>query len=134
MQQIQTKGLNIPIVNQKKLCNKQGHGFYNGVENKSCPKCRKESNKQYDSNIRSEDRKKIYNSKKWKQVRELAMIRDEFQCVACKRLGIETKFDEVDHIIELSDDISKAYDLDNLQCLCKSHHREKTEQEKRKRG
>ena len=124
----------IPVINKKRLCNKQGHGFYNAIENKNCPKCKQESNKDYDTTIRSEERKKIYNSKRWKEVRELAILRDEFQCVECKKLGIQTKFEEVDHIVELSDDITLAYDLNNLQCLCKKHHREKTEQEKRKRG
>lgn len=120
-------------INKRKLCNK--HSFYNAIENPNgCPKCRKESNKQYDSNIRSEDRKKIYNSKKWKQVRELAMIRDEFLCVECKKLGILTKGEEVDHIEELQDRMDLAYDLDNLQLLCRKHHRDKTEREKIKRS
>ena len=122
----------MPQINKRKLCNK--HNFYDSIiYPNGCPKCRKESNKQYDSNIRSEDRKKIYNSTKWKQVRELAMIRDEFLCVECKKLGILTKGEEVDHIEELQDRMDLAYDLDNLQLLCRKHHRDKTEREKIKR-
>ena len=124
----------MPTVNRVRICNKQGHGFFDSIiYPNGCPKCRKESNKIYDTTLRATDRKKIYNSAKWKQVRELALLRDEFLCVECKKLGIETKFDEVDHIIELSDNISLAYDLNNLQCLCRKHHREKTEREKKKR-
>lgn len=83
--------------------------------------------------MRAKDRKKIYNDKRWKKVRLQAMARDNFLCVMCRKDGIETMFDEVDHIIELSDDISKAYDVNNLQCLCKKHHQQKTMLEKRKR-
>jgi 5-methylcytosine-specific restriction protein A len=119
-------------INKVRLCSR--HSFYNTADNPNgCPLCRKESNKVYDTTIRSEERKKIYNSKRWKEVRELAILRDEFQCVECKKLGINTKFEEVDHIVELSDDITLAYNLNNLQCLCKKHHREKTEREKKKR-
>lgn len=110
----------MPTINTKKLCNK--HGFYNALESNSCPKCRKESNKTYDTTLRASDRKKIYNSAKWKQVRELAILRDEFLCVECKKLGIETIATEVHHIIELAEDITKAYDLDNLESICHSCH------------
>ena len=62
------------------------------------------------------------------------MIRDEFLCVECKKLGILTKGEEVDHIEELQDRMDLAYDLDNLQLLCRKHHRDKTEKEKIKRS
>lgn len=121
---------NIPVLNKKKLCNK--HGFYKDSD--SCPKCKQESNKDYDNNLRAKDRKKIYNSKQWKSVRLKAMVRDNFLCVECKKLGIDTEGEEVDHIIELSDDITKAFDLDNLQYLCYKHHAEKTQIEREKRN
>lgn len=113
----------MPQINKRKLCNK--HSFYNAIENPNgCPKCRKESNKQYDSNIRSEDRKKIYNSTKWKQVREQALLRDNLLCIPCLKIGVYSKADEVHHIIELKDDITKAYELDNLESICHKHHME----------
>lgn len=111
------------------------HGFYNAIENKNgCPLCRKDNNKQYDTILRAKDRKQIYNSKKWKAVREEALIRDEFMCVICRQKGVDVQAQEVDHIIELSDDISKAFDVNNTQSLCRSCHREKTEKERKKRS
>ena len=69
----------MPTVNRVRICNKQGHGFFDSIiYPNGCPKCRKESNKIYDTTLRATDRKKIYNSAKWKQVRELALLRDEF--------------------------------------------------------
>ena len=122
----------MPTINKKKLCNK--HGFYNAIESPQCPKCKKVSNKTYDVTMRSKDRQKIYNSPKWKKVRELAIIRDCMMCQECKRNGIDTKFDEVDHIIELSDKPELAFDLDNLQCLCKPCHAQKSRDERDKRS
>ena len=111
------------IINRVKLCNK--HTFYDAVAHPSgCPICKQESNKDYDTNIRSKDRKKIYNSIKWKQVRELALLRDNLLCIPCLKKGIYSKADEVHHIIELKDDVTKAYDLDNLESICHKHHME----------
>lgn len=111
----------MPQINKRKLCNK--HSFYNAIDNPNgCPKCRKESNKDYDTNIRAEDRKKIYNSTKWKLVRGEAILRDEFLCQPCKRNGVETLAEEVHHVIELKDDITKAYELDNLESTCHTCH------------
>jgi 5-methylcytosine-specific restriction protein A len=121
----------MPNINRVKLCHK--HGFYNAIENDRCPDCKRSSDKTYDKALRAKDRQAIYNSKKWKQVRELAILRANFLCEECLRNGVECLGEEVDHIIELRDRIDLAYDLDNLQYLCKKHHREKTEREKEKR-
>lgn len=57
------------------------------------------------------------------------MLKSNFLCVHCLLEGLESKGDEVDHIIPLSEDITLAYDLDNLQYLCKKHHAIKTAKE-----
>ncbi|WP_418186746.1 HNH endonuclease [Aliarcobacter lanthieri] len=122
----------MPVINKTKLCNK--HSFYNAIENPNgCPLCKKENDKIYDSELRAKDRKKIYNSKNWKDIRKKALLRDDYMCVICKSKGIETIATEVDHIIELKENISKAYDLNNLQSLCHGCHMEKTQKEKLKR-
>ena len=113
------------------MCNK--HGFYNATESPQCPKCKKVSNKTYDTTMRSKDRAKIYNSKKWKDIRVKAMVRDEFMCVTCRKNDIDTEAEEVDHIIELQDRPDLAYELDNLQSLCKPCHSKKTKLEKQNR-
>ncbi len=119
-------------LNKRKLCST--HGFYNAIESPSCPLCKKQTNKTYDTTLRAKDRQKIYNSKKWKTVREQAILRDLFKCQECKRNGIDTQGEEVDHIVELSDDISLAYELSNLQFLCKACHSKKTYKEKTNRA
>lgn len=130
----------MPQINKRKLCNK--HSFYNSIDNPNgCPKCRRESNKQYDTNIRSKERKEIYNANEWKPSRELRLIKDEFLCIECKSKGILTKATEVHHIIELKDipnlftkdgkinrsnkyAMSLAFGLDNLESICHKHHME----------
>lgn len=122
----------MPTINKRKICNK--HGFYDAITHASCPNCKKQSNQTYDKTLRAKDRKKIYNSKKWAIVREQAIIRDNMMCQECKRNGIMTQGQEVDHIIELAEDITLAYELSNLEYLCKPCHSKKTHEEKLKRN
>ena len=69
--------------------------------------------------------KQFYNSKAWRDVRELRIGMDRGICQMCGRPG-----NEVDHIIELTPD--NVYDekialnLDNLQTLCHQCHTRKT--------
>ena len=118
-------------INKKRICN--AHGIYDSIENKQCPLCKKQHDKTYDTTMRSKDRMRIYNTKRWKQLRDYVRVRDSFLCQECLRNGIETIGVECDHIIELTDDVSKAYDADNVQLLCVSCHSKKTEREKQKR-
>ena len=52
----------------------------------------------------------------------MALLRDSLLCQECLRKGIYSKADEVHHIIELKDDVTKAYELDNLESICHSCH------------
>ena len=67
--------------------------------------------------------KPFYNSKAWKDVRELAMIRDKGLCQA---EGCHAPAEEVHHIIHLTPnnvtDPSVTLNLDNLTCLCRDCH------------
>lgn len=108
----------MPTINNKKICNKC-RTFYTTDR---CPNCHKQDNKQYTKYLRAKDRNKIYNCKRWKDLREVALVRDNLMCVHCKDKAIDTKATEVHHIIYLEDDISLAYDLDNLVSLCSSCH------------
>ncbi|CAJ0867074.1 hypothetical protein AMST5_01919 [freshwater sediment metagenome] len=67
----------------------------------------------------------FYTSKRWARVRFLALRRDGFACVKC---GSRTRL-EVDHISAIRKSPERAFDLDNLQTLCREHHAEKTDQE-----
>jgi len=55
-------------------------------------------------------------------VRVKALVRDEFFCVMCRKEGNDVKADEVHHKKELADRPDLAYDLDNLESICHSHH------------
>ncbi len=107
------------------------HGIYEGS---CCKKCKGVDDKQYNKLKRNNDLSMIYNRKAWKLVRMRALMRDEFMCVSCRFNGIDTVATEVDHIIELQDDITLAYELSNLQSLCHKCHAKKTFEEFKKRG
>jgi 5-methylcytosine-specific restriction endonuclease McrA len=74
--------------------------------------------------------KQFYNSKAWREVRELRIGMDRGICQICGKPG-----NEVDHIIELTPD--NIYDemialnLDNLRTLCHRCHTRKTMQGQR---
>lgn len=110
----------MPTITQRKLCIKC-QSFYS---TERCPTCTKQDNKQYTKYIRAKDRQKIYNCKRWRDVRELALLRDNFLCVHCNNKDIQTKATEVHHIIYLEDDITLAYSLDNLVSLCATCHQQ----------
>ena len=64
----------------------------------------------------------VLRSPRWKGARLSAKRRDGFMCVKCgARHGLE-----VDHIIPVRDAPERAYDLTNLQTLCRACHSRKT--------
>lgn len=67
----------------------------------------------------------VYSTKRWAQVRFLALRRDAFKCVKCDARGRL----EVDHVESIRRAPERAYDLDNLQSLCTSCHSIKTNEE-----
>lgn len=75
---------------------------------------------------RRDKNRKFYMRAKWRRTREAALKRDHYECVHCRQEGKMTLNQhqslEVDHIIELQDRPDLAYDLSNLQTLCKYHH------------
>ncbi|PCF72839.1 HNH endonuclease [Staphylococcus delphini] len=77
---------------------------------------------------RNENRK-FYMRARWRKVRQQVLERDHFECLHCKAEGKLTinqhQSLEVDHILELNDRPDLAYDIDNLQTLCKYHHNKK---------
>ena len=78
-------------------------------------------------------RTKIYNSKRWKDTRAYILAEQPF-CVDCEKEGRVTAATDVDHINNLtniykSGDFDEAYNIDNLQPLCKRCHGAKTRKE-----
>lgn len=98
---------------------------------KLCDKCkeligtpRSISQKLYRQNRKDTQYQAIYVSTRWKRVRKVALTKANGLCEVCIKQGKIKYSDEVHHIIPIKDDISKAYSLDNLICLCRSCHRE----------
>lgn len=79
-------------------------------------------------------KKRFYKSKAWQIVRRAALMRDNFECQECKRLGRVTTIDpridkhkqlDVDHVLEIEEYPEKALELDNLRTLCVRCHNDK---------
>lgn len=63
----------------------------------------------------------------WRITRDRILKRDKYCCVKCAELGFVVKATDVDHVIakEFGGDDSD----ENLQSLCRDHHKEKTQAE-----
>ncbi|EAF2356468.1 TPA: HNH endonuclease [Listeria monocytogenes] len=60
----------------------------------------------------------LYSSKRWRIVRLQVLKRDLFLCQRCK----QQEGNIVHHIIPLRADLTKAYELSNLETVCASCH------------
>lgn len=69
--------------------------------------------------------KKIRSSGQWQKVRDMALNRNPL-CVECEKAGIIETAKDVDHIVPLAVRPDLAFDLDNLQGLCRACHNRKT--------
>lgn len=76
---------------------------------------------------RNKDYDKIYNSYRWQQLRDSVKKESMYFCQVCCRLEgivVPNYSDEVHHVVPITEDISRAYDKDNLLPLCAMHHDE----------
>lgn len=83
-----------------------------------------------------EQKRRFYDSKEWKQIREEAKQRDNYECQPCKRRGLvridTNEYSEsakrkkiqlvVHHIQELEDHPTLALEIDNLETVCVDCH------------
>lgn len=65
---------------------------------------------------------KIYKSRRWQKVRKIVLIRDNYLCQPCLKRGVIKEANTVHHIEALRDDLSKAFDLENLESICPACH------------
>ncbi len=69
----------------------------------------------------------FYKTARWIAFRKYLVSKPEFAlCAECKMQGIITPTTQIDHIKPRKDFPELAWDEDNLQGLCLSHHRAKT--------
>ena len=73
------------------------------------------------------ERRKIYNSKRWRKTRKWKFVCDPL-CEMCKKEGRITPAEDIHHVISFmsTDNLEYrerlAYDYDNLMSLCKKCH------------
>ena len=79
--------------------------------------------REYDATKRDMEAKRFYNSKAWKETRKQALIKQKgIDIYLYMTTGQVIKAEHVHHIIERSEDESRALDLNNLICLSHSTH------------
>lgn len=106
------------------------NGYCEAHENMK-PAAHNDRHKLYNQYDRSAEDTAFYSSKEWRQLRPMAIARDNGLCVHCLANKRVIPFKEIDHIIPLRVDRSKALQLDNLQCLCKQCHTRKTYEDRK---
>ncbi|MCU5226741.1 HNH endonuclease [Bacillus tropicus] len=92
----------------------------------------KETVRYYDKHIRNKSSRSFYNSRLWKDMRELIYRRDHGLCVQCRSKDIIKIGDVVDHIIPIRVDWSKRLEPSNLQTLCHACHNKKIKEDEKK--
>ena len=64
----------------------------------------------------------FYQCKAWKQLRAAKLAQVGYICEQCKAEGVTTLAEDVHHIVPISEDWSRRFDIYNLQALCINHH------------
>ena len=71
------------------------------------------------------DRRRVYNSSRWRNIEQPAKLRRDPLCQRCKYLGLVVEATDVDHWIPLAQG-GEPYADSNLVSLCHSCHAMKT--------
>ncbi|QJT71683.1 putative HNH endonuclease [Psychrobacillus phage Spoks] len=66
----------------------------------------------------------FYKSREWRDLRQIALRRDNYECLIHKRKGKYHKAECVHHIKEVKPHPHMALTLSNLMCLCNACHNE----------
>jgi len=74
----------------------------------------------------------IYDSARWKRISKKVRVLSGGLCVLCLKNNRTVYADVVDHIIPLSIDKTKAFDMKNLQPICHQCHATQTAEQVRK--
>ncbi|WP_407938551.1 HNH endonuclease [Niallia nealsonii] len=84
--------------------------------------------------IREDKLIKFYKSRAWKDLREVALRRDNYECQNCKGRGRYHRAQCVHHIKEVKPHPELALTLDNLMSLCNACHNQVHDRVAAKRG
>lgn len=91
------------------------------------PTINKPSRKRKNESTRFQIRRKIYQSERWKKLREWKLVNSPL-CEVCKSEDRITIAEEVHHIVsfvsveDINEIMKLAYDYDNLMSICKQCH------------
>ncbi|GIW48990.1 MAG: HNH endonuclease [Caloramator sp.] len=96
------------------------------TDGRYCEKHEKEIEREYNRNNRTY--KYLYNTARWKRLR-IKFLKEHPLCEECKRNGVVTLAEVVDHIIPHKGNKELFWDEENLQALCKECHDSKTAKE-----
>jgi 5-methylcytosine-specific restriction protein A len=66
--------------------------------------------------------RKLYQTKKWFQLRWTVLVRDQFTCQICGCIESDTSKLVGDHIIPHEGDLDLFFSEPNIRCLCKTCH------------
>jgi len=91
-----------------------------------------ESAKYYDTVFRNQESKRFYESPQWRKLREIKLRCNPY-CELCHANNFFAPAEIVDHKIEIRDG-GVPLDIENLQCLCRACHNQKTAKERIKRN
>lgn len=109
-----------------KVCSKCNEVMEQGSA--MCVKCNEKNKSRhtdYDKTKRNKESSKIYNNKRWKDVRHKVKVRDLYMCMVCFNDKTRVKsVHTVHHIIPVEDDTKGQliYDLSNLISVCHACH------------
>ena len=67
-------------------------------------------------------RREIYSTARWRQLRGQVLVRDGHLCQPCKRAGRVGPADIVHHIRTVEDHPGGTWDIDNLESTCRRCH------------
>ena len=96
------------------------------TDGRYCERHEKEITREYNRNNR--DYKYLYNTARWKKLR-IQFLANHPLCEECKRNGVITSSEVVDHILPHRGNKELFWDEGNLQALCKECHDRKTAKE-----
>ena len=112
------------------VCNKVGCN--NLTRNRYCKEHeyieleqRKNYNKKYNATRTDDKEQAFYKTTGWKQARKAALVRDNYLCQDCMKMGYIVPAQTVHHIIPIKIMWQLRLIIDNMICLCESCHQER---------
>lgn len=92
---------------------------------------RKDANAAYDRRRATDEVRKLYQTPQWRALRKFILDRDPY-CKRCDGRGIVTPSTVANHITKARDDLTRFFDPNNLEGVCKPCHDSDIQSEERR--